>query len=134
MDKTSDIVCRRFVNQYGNIERIEYSWKGKSQKIYLSFREGLFAGKGIGDVFSIGPYRLRIIEFDYSTSQALCVRVDLLFGWWFVFAHRAGRMLDLFYRRLIITASVWGLADYDRCTIPSWRNLHIVKWLIKLCH
>jgi hypothetical protein len=34
-----------------------------------------------------------------------------------------------FYYRLIITANVWGLADRESYVTPSYRELHIYKWL-----
>ena len=130
MDK-SYIECRRFTDFRNNVERVEYEWYGKNPTIRISHDTGLFPGKSIGDIFSIGPYKLSIIEFDYNIGVATCIRVDYPFWWWFVFAHHAGRTFDLFYRRLILTAAVWKLADYNPGIIPGWQDLHFVKWLAR---
>lgn len=85
----------------------------------------------IGDIVEVGPYRLKVFERDdlffVGTYTYYLTRLDSPIANLRVTAYRLTRWLDLIYRRLIITAAVWKLADYHGGQIPSWRDLHIAK-------
>lgn len=78
---------------------------------------------------TIGPYRLRKLEYDPLVGMGgwVCVRD----GWrWLPYAnwYRLTHLGERTYRRLILTAAVWGLAEFHEYNVPSWRDLHIVRW------
>lgn len=79
-----------------------------------------------GDVVKIGPFNLLVVERRWEIDGALCVRADR-FGALRIWVYRATRWLDWAYRRCIITLAVWGLADYQQASIPSWRDIRALK-------
>lgn len=122
------IVCHVRTNPLGMREHIGYEWQG-GPVTYIA--HSLFYDSDIqldGDCMVVGPYRLRIIDQEGNLRQYYrCVRLDYPF-WWLVLAwHRYGRLLDIAYRRLIITLAVWGLARYSQATIPSWEDVHVLR-------
>lgn len=119
----------------GNIEQVTVrNWDGPKDgilEISTYFWDDLvrnFSVKTnpqIGDVITIGPYRLRV--FEQKRLVYRLVRTDSLLGNLKVYIYKSSCWLDLVYRRLIITASVWKLAEYRPEYIPSYENLHIVQ-------
>lgn len=87
-----------------------------------------------GDEFGVGPYRLKIVSLSAPWDIADCVRMDYPFWWWFVFSHHAFRWLRIAKARFVITLAVWGLADYHPSRIPSFSDIHAVRWLAGLFH
>lgn len=89
----------------------------------------------IGKVYTFPPYRLRIIDNgDMWRWNAYTAVPDTRLWWLAVLRMWLGRHIDLVYRRLILTAAVWGLADYDHTAyvMPTWRDLKIVKRIAAL--
>lgn len=84
----------------------------------------------IGDIFQVGPYKLKIFEYEPCREIYYLTRLDSPIGSLRATAYRLTRWLGLIYRRLIITAAVWKLADYHEAQIPSWQDLHIAKHTI----
>lgn len=82
------------------------------------------------EYFIIPPFELLKVEYFAARREWLCVRVDK-FGALRVFIYRATRWLDWFYRRSIIVLAVYGAADFHDGYIPSWRDIHILKRLVK---
>lgn len=82
----------------------------------------------IGDIVTLGPYRLRVIApYDYVSMAAYAMRDGWkarAYGLWY----RAAGPLRRTYQRLIVTAAVWGLARFQLHVEPSWCDLHIVRW------
>jgi hypothetical protein len=123
----------------GNSEQIICKWEGPkggilgiSSKLIEHARDDIFQASRplqIGTLVRIGPYRLRIFgrseEWDYDTWYL--VRHDSVLGNLRAVVYRATRWFDLVYRRLIITAAVWKLADYNPNVIPGWQDLHFTQ-------
>jgi hypothetical protein len=75
-----------------------------------------------------GPYRLRMIERDFLRRYLVCVP-DNAFGKLNALRLRVGRWLEGVGYRLILTAEVWDMASVDRGSIPSWRDVHVLRRL-----
>lgn len=114
----------------GNIEQVTYTWPAGSHRALVGafdLRIDWFALRP-GDQLTIGPYRVRVVETNFMMRSVVVVRDGPLWRAWLA-ASRAGRLADLVYRRLIITAAVWRLAHYDQGRVPTWRDLYVVQWL-----
>jgi hypothetical protein len=76
----------------------------------------------VGDVFSLGPWRLRVLDFDHMMQRYLVMRD----GWrsivrsWVI---QGAKPLDRSYRRLILTAHVWGWAKVPQGAVPCRQHL-----------
>lgn len=105
------------------VENIVYTLEGGPYYYinghYVPSEEKIDTKKGI---LTLGEMRFRIIDFRANRNLYL-VRVD---GWRAVAICRLRRWtvtLNLIYRRLILTATIWNLATYQDGNIPSWRDL-----------
>lgn len=109
----------------GQIVARNYGWVG-GQIVMVDARREHTPDKGI---IQVGPYRLHVLDFIILESAFLCVRDDGPRSWLMVAIYRGSRWVDLIYRRLIVTAAVWGLADwcFNTGELPTWRALHIAK-------
>lgn len=119
----------------GNIEQLTYEWDGPKDGIigvsgYI-ISEKAEECKLIGAIIEWGPYKLQIIEYDPCRDLTYLIRQDSYMGRLRAVIYHLSQWLDLAYRRLIITAAVWKLADYDIGKIPSWRDLHIIQKIRK---
>lgn len=129
MMDTAYLKVTQHINPLGKVEQLTYEWEGKSPYVRVPSRT--VSGLGVGPYkINIGPYRLLVIEFEPWQDTFLCVCRDRL-GQLRVALYRATRLLDLAYRRSIVTLAVWNLADYSPGYIPSWRDIKLVKRLIK---
>lgn len=117
-------------NPLGIKEKREYQWEGKSPYVRVSLYGRWFPDveKINGDKeIQIGPYRLlQIDDGRFYSDYLLYVRKDK-FGALRVWFYKATRLLDLIYRRAIITLAVWRLADYHEATVPTWRDIKFLK-------
>lgn len=114
----------------GNVEQVTYTWPHGCCRASINaveLRSDWFELRP-GDQLTIGPYRVRVVETDFMMRSVVVVRDGPLWRAWLA-ASRVGRLADLAYRRLIITAAVWGAADYDQGRMPSWRDLYAVQAL-----
>ena len=117
-------------------ERIDYKWIGGdvarfSKQLLLDADPSIVRytefPRRPGDKFEFGPFKLRVLEQDsgyYDIIVAIRDRglvTDLRYFW-----HRFGKMADIAYRRLVITLAVWGLADLDQATVPTWRDVRLL--------
>lgn len=119
-------------NALGNVEQITYIWPQGCYRAHIravDLSRSWFELRP-GDRLTVGPYLVRVIELDFLSRSVVVVREGLLWRAWLA-ASRAGRLADLAYRRLIITAAVWELADYNAGRLPSWRDLHAMQRLLK---
>ena len=125
-DKIGKIEIAEFRDFRGGIERREYKWIGPPETL-VSWRLldewEITTGNPWAEIINIGPYRLKLIENSYTGYYNRYIRMDYPFWRVHVFWHRANRLIDLFYRRLIITLAVWKLAHYNPAVIPSWRDI-----------
>jgi hypothetical protein len=126
------ITVRVGYNALGNVERVTYTWPEGCYRAHIRAVDLSCSWFELrpGDRLTIGPYQVRVIELDFLCRSVVVVRDGSL--WWtWLLASQAGRRADLAYRRLITTAAVWGLADYDAGRVPNWRDLHVARWLLK---
>lgn len=82
-----------------------------------------FKFKGVGSTINLNGLRLKVVG-EYYHSEYL---VMLPSAWAAIFYYLLPipRWFDKIYRRLILTAAVWGLADCPAAEIPYWGHL---KW------
>ena len=120
----------------GEIEHMDYSWHGGpiigvSERMIL--RSGFASGPVCpGSIVTIGQFRLRIIEDQPSISEGYFLAMRD--GWRAWIRERALpslRWMDTIYRRLVITASIWGMARYYGATYPSWRDVYVLNAFAK---
>lgn len=123
----------------GNLEQVTCEWEGPKDGVLAIHKEFIpeinsvfikdkeLSLPWVGDVIRIGPFNLKVFEFDGFRGVYRLVRTDSLLGNIKVIAYRLTRWLDLAYRRLIITAAVWKLAEYRPERYPSWEDLYIVQ-------
>lgn len=107
------------------VESKTYEWIGDSPYAYIDRRDISIDNEHAG-VFTVGPFRLILIQYEYHRDAWLCVRSDRL-GVLRVYLYRSTRLLDLFYRRSIMTMAVWGLADHHFSRVPSYKDIHVVQ-------
>ena len=115
----------------GKREAVNYRWVGKSP--YLRIDGRLLQDMGYTENaprVQFGPYKLMFVEYEYFSGVSVYVRSDKL-GALRVVLYKSTRLLDLAYRRLIITLAVWGLAEFSPAKIPSWQDIKFLKWLQK---
>ncbi len=108
-------------------EDYSYTWVGWDRTAFINpallrsagYDEGTIRP---GAVLTLGPLRLRVVRNDWPCSY-IHVERD---GWRAALrAYReiARRPANRFYRRLIVTAAVWGWARYSPAVVPTWRDL-----------
>ena len=113
------------INPIGMIESKDYQWVGDSPYILVD------TGR-IDNMWpppqklSLGAYKLKKVEDRPAYSGALYVISDRFYIIR-TFVYKLIKLIDLIYRRMIITLAVWNLADYHGGTIPSWVDIKIVK-------
>jgi hypothetical protein len=85
-----------------------------------------------GDVITVGPYRLRVIDrgnvhgvsilcmFDVPYARLVAIDVAL---------RRFGKKLK---NNIIFTCMIWGLAEQDfSATQPQWRSIRVIGSILK---
>jgi hypothetical protein len=114
-------------NALGKRESITYEWEGKSPYVRAShgFLYDLVSDY-CPETLQLGPYRLLKVEDEPWLDTVLYVRSDR-FGALRVALYKSTRLLDLIYRRLIITLAVWRLADFHEATVPTWKDIRALK-------
>lgn len=127
-----NIIVTANYDAFGNIESRNYTWDGKGNGVVgVSFALIGMAEETemnvTGNILTVGPYRLRIIGRDSYCQMLYAVR-DNRRAVIKVKQVLLSSLLNRFYRRLIITLSVWGLADYHAATYPVWRDVHVLRW------
>ncbi len=119
----------------GGVESRSYEWHGggiAKMDRSLAYEDGIDDVYEFerGSVFNLGPYRLRVLEVN-GWDDCLIVMRD---GWqarerWMRTA--TYEHLDLIYRRLILTAAVWGLTRPNLLSgelfrLPTWRDVLVL--------
>lgn len=135
MNDTGLIHIKNYYNTLGKIERQEYKWVGKPiAEISTELIDDMHWITYGDSEFSIGPYRVRIIDQEkrFTANYITVVRKDYPFWWVIIAWHRINRLLDIAYHRLILTLAVWRLASYNQAQIPTWRDIYLVQWIRKL--
>ena len=86
----------------------------------------------IGERRQVGPWRVRFVREDFPMDGWYVVR-DGPRGWAAMLSYHAHAQADRFYRRLIITLAVWGLAKFNAAVLPTWRDVpaivRVVNWI-----
>jgi hypothetical protein len=123
----ANILISCFYDYRGEPERREYDWQGGRVVCISRQVLGHVSGYKPGmKVFSVGPFRLRVIDEDYR--RVYCVREGPA-GWALALWIATYKALDKVYRRLVITVAVWGLAQWNDATVPTWRDVHVLRRL-----
>lgn len=132
MKVTGMIVCHERYDFRGGVERRDYEWEG-GELAYVDWRfmdvAEISEAPALGDIINIGPFQLKVIDQELLWHDNYIVARN---GWKTqlrYMLHRTTKVLDKIYRRLIITAAVWGLADYHDALVPSWRDVYLLKKL-----
>ena len=85
-----------------------------------------------GEGFMVGPYKFRVVEYEFMSDNIIAIQEKWPLWWIAVAWHRSNKLLDIFYRRMIVTLAVWRLADYHEATVPYIGDIHIVQRIRKL--
>lgn len=129
------IVCTEMYDSRGTPIRVEWDWQGgKIAAISLDcdfprppLASALKASRE-GDEFSLGPFRLLVIDYDLMRDQILVIQTGRM-AWLRLYIHKAIRGMDLAYRRFVVSMCVWGLAKYNPARIPTWRDIYLLDKL-----
>ena len=118
----------------GGIERIDYKFEdGPYVAISGCFYPEMAAcPPKIGDKLELGPYKFRVLEIDILSDTVMAVQEKWPLWWIAVAWHRVNKLIDIFYRRMIVTLAVWRLADYHEATVPYIGDIHIVQRIKRL--
>lgn len=131
MNVTGDIVCQEHYDCIGGIERRDYEWQG-GKLAYINRRfmnvVGMSKAPTSGDIINIGPFQLKVVDQELWGNSYIVTRNGWKAQLRYILYH-ATKILDKVYRRLIVTAAVWGLADYHDALVPTWRDIHLLKKL-----
>jgi hypothetical protein len=107
-------------------EQLRYRWEGGDvMRISAEFLHELAPGLRLGERFWIGPYCLRAMRWDPSDRVMFACRDRGVVSWLLVVWCRMLPLLDLAYRRAILTLVVWNLATVEHGRVPSWRD---IRW------
>lgn len=101
-------------------ERLNVDWWWDGPPVAVARCELFDGGKARGgklvpgERVVIGPYAVRILEYDFLCDSYLVRRVDQyrLLGWWLGLRLRALRWLGMVGERVVLTLAVWGLAEW----------------------
>lgn len=126
----ADIITTVNYDDSGNRESYDYAWEGNANGIvgislFCVSREEDEMISTHGKI-AIGPYHLRIVGQGNFGQMVYAVR-DGRRAAVKVRQMKLVCLLNKIYRRLIITCSVWGLADYNEAVIPTWRDVRALK-------
>lgn len=131
------IICTD--EEQNGIHTTRYGWQGgdyvEVDKILLAnfwpAHSPLPVGGQGKSRWKIGPFRLRALEDRNVTI--LMVRERRFWTNLVCFAYKSSRWLDLFYRRLIVTACIWGLGQWNPARVPTLADLFIVeRWKARM--
>lgn len=119
-------------------EAVRFGWQGGdvvaiSRNLLNDASGGIFTTREPrpGEVFWCGPFLLRCLDYRFLADEVVACRerpviAQARYAW-----HRSTALLDLAYRRLVITLAVWRLARYEQNRIPSWRDVYALAPLVR---
>ena len=134
IEPNGEIIGHVHNEPFGKV-RLSYEWQGGpiiriSRKFADDF-EGFKISPNqisVGDVFMVGPYRVRVLNRNEWTGTILAMReglparlqvvrvqYDNAYHWWKL--------------RVILTFYVWGLAKRTEY-VPLWRDIKPIGWLM----
>ena len=125
-----NIIVTRHMDIRGGVERETYEIEGGP---YVAV-DGYYGGGSIesGEGFVLGPYKFRTINYDFCSDTVIAIQEKWPLWWIAVAWHKYNKLIDIFYRRMIVTMAVWRLADYHEATVPYIGDIHIVQRIRKL--
>lgn len=128
MKDFSDIQVTREYNSVGALEKQTYKTVGKSPYFRFSWWELNRMGyyKGIPKEICLGQYKFVFVERDLFDPY-IVYTLKKGFYWLRVLQSPMLKMLDVIYRRIIITLAVWNLATYNAARLPCWRDIKLFK-------
>jgi hypothetical protein len=113
------------------LEQAHYQWEGGR---YARVRRSLLGRDDgsvrVGEVVWAGPYRVRVIRCDFMLDAVTVVPEEPR-AWGDLLTSLTAQLIERVYRRLILTAAIWGLANCDPSTLPTWRDLHVIAWAVR---
>ncbi len=112
------------------IETYEVNGDGPIIVPYITMLKNRVPWK-IGERFSLGGLKLRVVDFSPELSSVSVVRDDLGF-WWPFLQIKIDRFLINLKTRLILTAAIWGLAPWQEAVYAEWSTIHPISKLKKL--
>jgi hypothetical protein len=141
MEKYSYIEDNEIRGHDGSILDIEYRWVGKSRLCEFSESSLLNPSFSLSKIASfdsdgnppqtitVGPYRLKFVlrENLFFDNGLIYIRQDYPLWRLVVMSYRARKPIRIFYKRLIYTAAIWGLAKIEEGQVISWRNIYILN-------
>lgn len=132
MNNTAFIEVTVKTNPLGKREAVNHRWVGDSAYTTIDWLvlDDMNVPLDKAKRIQIGPYKLIEVEKEYAFGRSLYVRSDKL-GWLRVAFYKSTRLLDLIYRRIIITLAVWNLAEFSPMRVPDWTDIKAVKWIVK---
>lgn len=103
-----------------------YNWEG-SNHIKIS---GKISGNDwkVNDVVQFQDYRIRLIDYHYTSNTWLGVRENWL-GIPRLMSHKSRLIFEKFKMRLIMTLGIWGLADRNWERSPMWSDIKLIQWI-----
>ena len=138
INPNAHIVVQEYYTQVLDSEITTYTYQWEGGKIAGVSRYGLIKHLGLeaddygqGDVFYLGPFRLRVVEVDYLSDSLLVMRD----GWpalAMIKLYSLTRYLELIKYRFILTLVVWKLAYCEPGAKPQWRDVYLVEKLCRL--
>lgn len=126
------IVITYFDLPFGK-QRIEFEWRGEGNTAIVGrhdSRRFLPRNPKPGMQFWLGHLSLVVIDWNMMAQRAI-VGLDDGRAYQAAYIRAAYYALDNIYRRLILTAHVWGFANYIEYQVPSWRDVHVLRRLAK---
>jgi len=132
-----NLIVHRQGDIRGGVERETYEIEGGpyvAVSNQFSFYHGYPNGYPTkpGGKFKVGPYKFRTVSYDFWADSIVAIQEKWPLWWIAVAWHRSSKLLDIFYRRIIVTLAVWRLADYHEATVPYIGDIHIVQRIRKL--
>lgn len=98
-------------------QRVDYEWQGgRFAWISGALLPDIVSTPTIGTTFRLGQYRLRIVDYLIAQDAYVVSKALLPYA-----SYRLWRLMDDTYRRMILTLTVWGLAELHQGEMPQWR-------------
>lgn len=113
----------------GDLISIDYTLDGGKPFYLVDYKVLMLNGIGVenigGKIIQLGTIRLKVIDRSYYSYYSWDCLTMIPDEWSVLFYYLSPvyRFIDLIYRRLILTAAVWGLARCRTDEIPHWGHM-----------
>lgn len=78
--------------------------------------------------FTVGPYHLYPLGCDFARDAVIAAVINGPF-WWLPALRYVAQSIGM---RVLATTYVWGLADCPVNEEPTWRSVHVLRWIGRL--